>query len=88
MMLGDVTTQTARKPHRCHWCGEEIEVGANYQRWLWKDGRNVLPTKAHHECAAAWSTLDPNESEVMCGEFCRGCTCQRGYCKCSPVQIS
>jgi len=86
MLIGEVTAQTARKAHVCWWCGEQIEPGDEYTRWLWKDAGDVQPVKTHRECREAWSTLPYGENEVEFGEFCRGCTCERGACRCEKAR--
>lgn len=81
MMLGDVTTPKARKDHSCFWCGEIIFQHETYARWTWKN--DVVETiKVHTECREAWSKLPACDNEIWFGEFCRGCTCESGRCKC------
>ena len=63
--IGDTTHQTARKPHVCWWCGETIETGERYVRWLWKDGNTCLPTKVHNECKRAWDSLDHDDCDFI-----------------------
>jgi len=43
-------TRSARKTHRCTYCAEQIEVGAQYQRWMSVDDGNVVTNKMHPEC--------------------------------------
>ena len=50
---GPVTlVKKARTSHQCAWCGQVIEKGSSYKKWLWFcDGtRNTI--KAHPECLA------------------------------------
>ena len=86
--LGTVETPTARKPHRCWWCAERIEPGEKYNRWVWKDGRDLLAVKCHPECYDAWAEI--GGEEVDYGDFCRGCTCEAGRCECgrNPTERS
>ena len=82
MQIGNTTTQVARKQHDCWWCGEPIEPGETYSRWVWEDDGELLPTKVHPECREVWSKLPYEESEVEQGEFSRGCLCEHGNCRC------
>ena len=82
MQIGNATTRVALKQHYCWWCGEKIEPGEEYYRWVWKDDGELLPTKVHPECRVAWSKLPYDEAEVEQGEFARGCLCQHGNCRC------
>jgi len=81
-MLGTTETHIARKRHQCWWCGESIRPKSEYVSWAWKDGQRVSTVKTHVECQQAWGTLDYPEDEVDFAEFCRGCTCQHGDCRC------
>ena len=80
MFVRDVTVPIARKSHRCWWCWEQIEPGEEYIRWPWKDAGQVVTIKLHPECKAAWDGSEVDE--IMGGEYCRGCTCERGCCEC------
>lgn len=42
-------TLVARKRHRCTNCGEAIEPGAQYERWVTFDG-SAFTSKMHPEC--------------------------------------
>ncbi len=76
----------ARKQHECWWCGETIEKGERYARWTWAEDGVLSSVKCHLECRDAWNTLaqeEGGEAYVECGEFKRGCLCQRGdECEC------
>ena len=42
---------TARKAHRCTYCGQAIEVGAVYHRWASVErDEKMYPNKMHLEC--------------------------------------
>ncbi len=46
---------TANKQHRCTWCGESIESGSTYMRWIsfGLPGDGVFTNKMHAACMAA-----------------------------------
>lgn len=46
-------TRTARKPHHCTNCGEAIEVGQKYQRWMSIDDGKSHTNMMHQECLDA-----------------------------------
>jgi hypothetical protein len=89
--VGDVQRiLRARKQHRCHWCGEAIEVGQSYARWFSKsDG--PYTTRVHPECDKAWGQMVRLDDEYRYGvheaTHCRGCTCERGSCVCSKTEV-
>ena len=79
-MIGDKTRQTARKTHRCWWCGCGIQPGEEYIKWIWKERYEYVPIHVHADCHEVWQDLQPDE--VMAGEFSRGCGCANGDCRC------
>ena len=88
MMLGNATTQKARKKHVCFWCGKLIEIGERYERWRWKDSGELHTIKVHPECGRAWDTLGVDGDEVGFAEFNRGCTCEPGRCECGEERAT
>lgn len=42
--------RTARKKHKCTNCGEDIEVGTTYARWMSVDDDKGFANKMHLEC--------------------------------------
>ena len=51
--LLEETKPKARKPHRCIWCGERIEVGEIYRREKSIYDGNMQDHKWHIECDEA-----------------------------------
>lgn len=47
------TTQTAKKEHRCSWCGQQILVGESYLRSRVVFEGDPQTNKLHLECADA-----------------------------------
>lgn len=45
---------TARKPHRCTWCGEVIPAGTRYQRQHAAYEGSAYSAAWHEECQVAW----------------------------------
>ena len=43
-------TRTARKQHRCMNCGEPIEIGTKYKRWMSVDDGKASSNVMHPEC--------------------------------------
>ncbi len=53
-----VRRQTAKKQHQCTNCGEAIEPGTSYYRWMSVDGDKAFSNKIHIECLR--SLIDEN----------------------------
>lgn len=49
MTNSDNVSVTARKDHRCSWCGEVIPATTQYMRWATFDD-SVFTNKMHLEC--------------------------------------
>jgi hypothetical protein len=83
------TIKAARKPYRCDWCDERIEVGGSYVRWRYFDARDAVTCRLHPECRAAqnrWVREDSSwNTEWTPGDFARGCTCAAGNCECQKA---
>ena len=52
------------KIRRCDWCGQAIQIGEIYEKWLWHDGGERSTVYAHKECASIW-----NAGDFPCGDF-------------------
>lgn len=48
-------TRVARKAHCCTYCGEQIEIGSAYKRWMSIDDK-ALTNKMHPECLSFLQT--------------------------------
>jgi len=51
-------TVTARKPHRCDWCGLPINKGEKYHYAVYKYDGSVYSWKNHISCGVLVSDLD------------------------------
>jgi hypothetical protein len=71
--MSEVRTLTARKNHRCSWCGEIIKFGERYSRYRVWIGYDTSTVKMHPECldasgeeareAGGWIEWTPGEAE-------------------------
>lgn len=78
-------TRTARKPHRCCLCCEEIKPGEQYGHDTYKFDGEVYDWKTHMECDAVsaflWDYADPWEGMTSddfleaCADVCRTFVC-------------
>jgi hypothetical protein len=64
----------ARKPHRCIWCGEQIDQGETYVVNKGVYDNRMQTTKWHAECdtAACDWFYQTKEDEIPVGEMGRG----------------
>lgn len=71
-------------PRDCEWCGEPIEVGESYDKWVCYDASQRVTVYAHSECADEWG------SQVACGELDQDDTpdgsCERPEVSCGGPQ--
>jgi len=53
--VGQVTHHTKQrgKVHGCAWCGQKIEVGEQYAKWLYFDAGSRDTVYVHEECDEA-----------------------------------
>lgn len=82
--LGTVVRK-ARKPHKCDWCGRNIEKGEQYEYQKFVFDGDIYDWKTHLACSrvasAIWDYVDPDEG-MTAEEFMEGCqeVCQRFIC--------
>ena len=57
--------KTRGRVRRCAWCGQRIEIGETYAKWLWYDGGERSTVYAHKECTEVW---EEGEEGMMDGE--------------------
>jgi hypothetical protein len=70
-------TRTARKRHRCDWCGTFIESGEVYSFWTGIFDGQFNDSKVHMECDAALrrdKDYDPEDGLPEFGSVKRGMT--------------
>jgi len=69
--FSEPTEQTARIRHQCEWCGQKINAGAHYVRYVTDfDGFTII--KLHPECYAAMLKTDGIEEDgFLSGEHTR-----------------
>ena len=61
-MNQDTEIKKTRKPHRCFWCGEAIEVGYPAWKSAWTWEREFLTGYWHPEC---WDALGRSDRESL-----------------------
>lgn len=86
MQTAPVETYTARKNHRCSWCGETIQQGTTYKRYRWWHESEAGTYKMHPECEADLEAMRDNDYWFETGDNPRGCNCgHHATCpKCNP----
>lgn len=52
------TVRTAKKQHRCVWCGEPIERGEKYHYCVYRFDGVFNADKIHPECLVSWQKSD------------------------------
>lgn len=86
------TMRALTKTHRCHWCGQRINIGELYVTYFYTDGCTATRMKLHPECHAAVGRYveQTDETEFDPYIWTRGCTCEAGdvghgtYPTCTP----
>lgn len=53
MWCGEEKIRTARKPHRCNWCGENIKAGERHYAWPVSEDGQIWTVFMHLECQHA-----------------------------------
>jgi len=77
----DAVNVTARKAHRCTWCGQTILIGEVYKKWSCFGDGSASTCKMHAECAIAldvYGQQPHGEYEYDQYSFTRGCICESG----------
>ena len=64
-MLSDQPERTARKPHRCFYCGQRIEVGEVHGYRTGVDGGDFWAMRYHPECEAVADAERWDEDDYM-----------------------
>ena len=64
---GAITIHEKRrgKVRRCQWCGQNIEVGEHYCKWLYFCDGERDTVYAHTECQAEWSRQASEYGEIV-----------------------
>ena len=77
-MFDTTHVKRARKTYACDWCGERIEIGEPYSRYMWREhGDAPQPVRLHPECLDVADNLERGET-FMPGDNPRGGDC--GWC--------
>lgn len=53
MWCGEEKVRTARKPHRCNWCGEDIKARERHYAWPVSEDGQIWTVFMHFECQYA-----------------------------------
>ncbi len=81
--------KSARKNHRCSYCGTRIVIGETYKRYRFFDGGDAGTVRIHPECLAAFDELDCEDQQdgFYEGENPRGCNCgfTKGCERCAAI---
>jgi len=64
---GRVTSHTKKrgKLHCCSWCGEAINLGERYAKWLYFNSGTRDTVYAHAECADEWAEESREWNEII-----------------------
>ena len=60
-------TKTRGKIRGCDWCGQKIQIGEPYEKWLFFCDGDRITVYAHKECSEAWGELAKEEGGIAYG---------------------
>ena len=70
-------TRTARKIHKCDYCGGNIEAGEKYNDAALKYDGTVYNWRSHKKCdyiaSEIWEYVDPCDGGMCADDFAEGC---------------
>ena len=72
MSFNDIYFPTARKPHKCEWCGEAIAVGEKHVKFVGTFEGDFQSWRMHAECYSATDKWEISEGFTPY-EHERGC---------------
>jgi hypothetical protein len=78
---GEPQVVTARKNHKCHWCGDLIQKGSRYETWFIAYEGSAWRCKMHPECSEGNRCHDYDGDDLcLVGQFQRGHSHECGDC--------
>ena len=67
LYVGETSIHTKQRGQirQCAWCGQAINIGEQYAKWLCFDGGSRQTVYSHKECNEAWMELSMAEGGVV-----------------------